>query len=153
MGDQQLPSAFVLKDQRLLGAPPARIFGMLTEPTELAKWWGPHGFTTPEIELDLRVGGSYRYTMQPPEGEAFHLSGNYLEVGPPGRLVFTFRWDEPDPDDRETVVVLSLEAAGEATDVSLTQTGFATEERLALHRNGWADGFERLGQVLQSSDP
>jgi len=152
MDEQHQPSVFVLQDQRLLGAPPARIFSLLTEPTELAKWWGPHGFTTPEIELDLRVGGSYRYTMQPPEGEAFHLSGDFLEVDPPDRLVFTFRWDEPDPDDRETVVVLSLDAAGEATEVSLTQRGFATEDRLALHRNGWADSFDRLGQLLQSSD-
>jgi uncharacterized protein YndB with AHSA1/START domain len=142
------PSGLVLKQQRVLDAPPERIFFLMTEPAELAKWWGPHGFTTPEIELDLNVGGSYRYTMEPPDGEAFHLSGEFLEIDPPGRLVYTFRWEEPDPADRETVVVLSLDAVGEATEVSLSQGEFATEERLALHRDGWADSFEKLGDVI-----
>jgi uncharacterized protein YndB with AHSA1/START domain len=141
---------FVLERARVFDAPAERVFGLLTEPTQLAKWWGPHGFTTPEIQLDLRVGGSYRFTMQPPDGEAFHLSGDFLEIHPPDRLSFTFRWDEPDPDDRETVVVLSLDSLGGSTTVSLTQAEFATEERLELHRSGWADSFEKLDLVLKT---
>ena len=140
----------VLEQARVFDAPTERMFGLLTDPTELAKWWGPHGFTTPEIQLDLRVGGIYRFTMQPPDGEAFHLSGAFLEVHPSDRVSFTFRWDEPDPDDRETVVVLSLDSQGRATKVSLRQAEFATEERLELHRNGWADSFEKLDSVLKS---
>ena len=58
-----------------LDAPPERIFKALTDPAELATWWGPSGFTTPEIELDLSVGGGYRLGMQPPDGELFHLAG------------------------------------------------------------------------------
>jgi uncharacterized protein YndB with AHSA1/START domain len=134
----------------VLEAPPALVFAMLTDPAELATWWGPQGFTTPEIRLDLAVGGSYLFTMQPPDGEAFHLSGEFLEVHPPNRLSFTFRWDEPDPDDRETVVVLSLSPRGTATAVSLSQGGFATEERLELHRNGWSDSFDKLDAVLRA---
>jgi uncharacterized protein YndB with AHSA1/START domain len=88
--------------------------------------------------------------MQPPGGEAFHLSGEFLEVQPPDRLCFTFRWDEPDPNDRETVVLLSLKARGDATAVSLSQGEFATEERLELHRNGWADSFDKLEAVLRT---
>lgn len=141
----------LLRQQRVFEATMERVFEVLTEPTELAKWWGPHGFTTPEIHLDLRVGGSYRLTMQPPDGESFHLSGAFLEVHPPDRLSFTFRWDEPDPDDRETVVVLSLDSAAGATTVSLSQGEFATEGRLDLHREGWADSFDKLDGVLQGS--
>jgi uncharacterized protein YndB with AHSA1/START domain len=81
---------------------------MLTEPLELAKWWGPHGFTIPETQLDLRTGGGYRFTMKPPEGDPFHLAGEFLQIDQPSRLVYTFRWVEPTPDDRETVVTLSL---------------------------------------------
>jgi uncharacterized protein YndB with AHSA1/START domain len=142
------PAGFTLRQERAFHAPPERVFAAFTEPTELAKWWGPHGFTTPEIDLELRVGGNYRFTMQPPDGEPFHLSGEFLDVQRPSRLSFTFRWDEPDPDDRETVVTLSLESAGEATKVSLSQGEFATEGRLELHRGGWADSFEKLGSVL-----
>ena len=145
------PNGLVLKLKHVLDSPPERIFKLLTEPAELAKWWGPHGFTTPEVELDLSVGGRYRFTMQPPEGEAFHLSGEFIEIAPPTRLVYTFCWDEPDPDDRETVVVLSLGAVGDATEVSLSQGEFATDERLALHRSGWADSLEKLGEVIETS--
>ena len=140
----------VLEQGRVFEAPAERIFELLTDPGELSRWWGPHGFTTPEIELDLRVGGSYRFTMQPPDGEAFHLSGAFLEVDPPERLAFTFRWDEPTPDDRETVVVLSLDSRGGATRVALRQAEFATEERLELHRGGWSDSFGKLAAVLTS---
>jgi uncharacterized protein YndB with AHSA1/START domain len=101
---------FVLEQERVFDAPAGRVFGLLTEPTELTKWWGPHGFSTPEVRIDPRVGGSYRFTMQPPDGEAFHLSGEFLEIQPPSALSFTFRWDEPVPDDRETVVELSLDS-------------------------------------------
>ena len=146
-------NALVLELRCLVDAPSERVFGMLTEPAELANWWGPQGFTTPEIELDLSVGGSYRFTMQPPEGEAFHLSGEFLEIDPPNRLSYTFTWEEPVPDDRETVVRLTLGAVGAVgavTEVSLLQGDFATEERLALHRNGWTDAFAKLRGLVGS---
>jgi uncharacterized protein YndB with AHSA1/START domain len=133
-----------------LDAPPERIFRALTEPVELARWWGPQGFTTPEIDLDLHVGGGYRLTMRPPEGEEFHLSGEYLEIQPPDRLVYTFGWEEPDPDDRETVVTLRLDDLRDATELSLSQGEFATEARLALHRDGWTDSFDKLRALIAS---
>ena len=141
-------SGFVLELTCLLEAPSERVFTALTEPAELVKWWGPHGFTTPEAALDLRVGGDYRFSMQPPEGDVFHLSGEFLEIERPARLVYTFRWDEPDPDDRETVVTLTLTPVTGGTEVSLSQGEFATEERLALHRGGWTDSLEKLGELV-----
>jgi uncharacterized protein YndB with AHSA1/START domain len=139
----------VLELKIVVKAPRERIFRMLTEPAALAKWWGPHGFTMPGIDLDLRVGGGYRFTMQPPSGDPFHLSGEFLEIDPPGRLVYTFRYDEPDPDDRETVVTLSLDDVADATEVSLSQGEFATEARLALHRSGWTDSLEKLRELIE----
>ena len=136
--------------KRVLPAPRARVFAACTEPDELAKWWGPHGFTSPSIELDVRVGGSYRIAMQPPDGELFHLSGEFLEVEPPARLAYTFRWEEPDPDDQETIVTLSFADRGDSTEVTFTQRAFATEARRALHEQGWTDGFERLEKALDS---
>jgi uncharacterized protein YndB with AHSA1/START domain len=142
-------AGLVLEQKRAFLALPERVFGMLTGADELATWWGPQGFTTPEVLLDLRVGGRYRFTMQPPDGEAFHLSGEYLEIQPPDRLRFTFRWDEPVPDDRETVVVLSLVSRDRRTLVSLWQGDFATEERLKLHHQGWAESFDKLEVQLR----
>jgi uncharacterized protein YndB with AHSA1/START domain len=139
-----------LEQARVFDAPAQQIFGLLTEPTELVKWWGPHGFATREVHIDLRVGGSLRFTMQGPDGDPFHLSGEFLQVEFPSELKFTFRWDEPVPDDRETVVELTLDSLDGRTTVTLTQGEFATMERLELHRSGWADSFEKLGAVLEA---
>jgi uncharacterized protein YndB with AHSA1/START domain len=140
----------VLDQARWFDAPAERVFELLTEPTELARWWGPHGFTTPEVQIDLRVGGGYRFTMQPPEGQAFHLSGEFLAIEQPTGLRFTFRWDEPVADDRDTLVELSLDSRGARTMLTLTQREFATEERLELHRSGWTDSLEKLSAVLRA---
>ncbi len=120
----------------------------MTAPEELKQWWGPSGFTIPDVEVDLREGGRYRFTMQPPEGEAFHLTGEFREVVPVALLSYTFVWEEPAPDDQETLVTLRLEDTDGATELSLTQGEFATTERLELHRNGWSDGFEKIAALL-----
>jgi uncharacterized protein YndB with AHSA1/START domain len=138
----------VLRLKRILPAPRAAVYRALADPGELAKWWGPRGFTAPSVDFDPRVGGTYRIAMQPPGGDLFYLSGEFREVDPPARLAYTFRWDPPDPDDRQTVVALSLQDRGEGTEVLLTQGGFATEERRALHEEGWTDSLGRLEQVL-----
>lgn len=145
------PSGLLLELRYVVEAPRERVFSMLTEPVEVAKWWGPRGFTTPEAELDLRVGGGYRFSMKPPDGDLFHLAGEFLQIDPPSRLVYTFRWEEPTPDDRETVVTLSLDPVGDATELSLSQGLFATEERLALHRGGWTDSFDKLREVIETA--
>ncbi|MGN6794919.1 MAG: SRPBCC family protein [Streptosporangiaceae bacterium] len=141
----------VLELQWVVNSPRDRIFSALTESAELARWWGPDGYTIAEIDLDVRVGGGYRFTMQPPGGQPFHLSGEFLEIEPPRRLVYTFRYEEPDPDDRQTVVALSLDEVGHATEVSLSHGEFATEARLELHRSGWRDSFEKLSELTESS--
>jgi uncharacterized protein YndB with AHSA1/START domain len=87
------PGELALQMTYVLRAPAARLFRACTEPQELAKWWGPRGFITPTIELDLRVGGRYRFAMQPQEGDLFHLTGEFREVDPPSRLTYTFVWE------------------------------------------------------------
>jgi uncharacterized protein YndB with AHSA1/START domain len=132
----------------VLAFPPAAVYNALTEPGQLANWWGPRGFTAPSVEFDPHVGGSYLIAMQPPEGDRFRLSGEFREVDPPAHLAYTFRWDPPDPDDRETVVELSLQKLDGGTELLLTQGEFATQARLALHEGGWAESLERLKQML-----
>jgi uncharacterized protein YndB with AHSA1/START domain len=139
-----------LQLDRVLPAPRSRVFSACIEPADLSQWWGPHGFTTPEVDLDLRVGGGYRFGMQPPDGELFHLAGEFREIEPPARLVYTFRWEEPDPDDRETVVTMSLNDWGDSTEVVVVQSGFATEARRALHVDGWTDSLDRLHALMSS---
>jgi len=125
---------------------------MMSEPERVAEWFGPQDFSVPSVELDARVGGKYRLTMQPPEGDAFSLFGEFREVDPDRRLVYTFRYDPPDPIDPEMVVVVSLRDLGESTEVALDQGPFATEARRTLHENGWTDSLDRLGELLATQE-
>jgi uncharacterized protein YndB with AHSA1/START domain len=143
-------NGLVLRIERVLPAPRAAVYRALTNPEELREWWGPRGFTTPEVDFDPQVGGSYRIAMQPPEGDLFHLTGNFQDVDAPARLAFSFRWNPPDPDDRETLATLTLEEQGRETAIRLVQGEFATEERLALHEAGWGESFERLEALLRN---
>ena len=136
---------------RLLPAPRPLVYAAFTDADELAKWWGPEGFTIPSLDFDPRVGARYKIEMQPPEGDSFFLTGEFREVDPPARLAFTFVWDPPDADDVETQVALSFRDLGESTEVDFTQGTFSTEPRLALHRDGWTDSFDKLERLLRRS--
>ncbi len=139
-----------LEMMRVLPATRSVVFEAFSDPNELAKWWGPQGFTSPSMEFDPRVGGTYRIEMQPPEGDPFYLTGEFREVDPPARLAYTFVYDDPDPDDVETVVTLSFRDLGESTGVAFTQGRFKTEARCALHRDGWTDSFDRLEELISA---
>jgi uncharacterized protein YndB with AHSA1/START domain len=137
-----------LRLERVLPVAPERVFAAFVEPDLLADWWGPAGFTSPSVELDLRPGGRFRIAMQPPDGELFHLRGKFREIEPPHRLAYTFEWEEPDPDDRETLVTLTFEPVPAGTRVQLDQGVFATEARYALHEAGWRETLDRLEASL-----
>ena len=142
-------SGLTLRLERTLAAAPDELFAACVEPEQLAEWWGPAGFTSPSIELDVRPGGRYRIAMQPPDADLFHLRGEFVAVDRPRRLSYTFVWEPPDPDDQETLVVLTFVATEGGTELTLEQGEFATEARYELHRSGWTDGLERLAAHLE----
>jgi uncharacterized protein YndB with AHSA1/START domain len=138
-----------LEFKRVLPAAPPEVFRLFADPDELAKWWGPAGFSVPSLDFNPAVGSSYRIEMQPPEGDAFYLTGEFREVDPPTRLSFTFVWEPPDPDDVETLVELSFREADDATEVDFKQGTFKTEERRELHRSGWGESFEKVEAIVR----
>jgi uncharacterized protein YndB with AHSA1/START domain len=141
-------NGLALELRRVLPAAPPEVFRLFSDADELAKWWGPAGFSVPSLDFNPAVGSSYRIEMQPPEGDAFYLTGEFREVDPPTRLSFTFVWEPADPDDVETLVELSFRADGDSTEVDFRQGPFKTEERRELHRNGWGDSFEKLEAIV-----
>jgi uncharacterized protein YndB with AHSA1/START domain len=139
-----------LEITRVLPAPPAIVFAAFSDARQLARWWGPKGFTAPNLDFDPRVGATYRIEMQPPDGERFYLTGQVREVDPPSRLAFSFVWEEPDPDDVETEVTLSFRSRDQSTEVALEQGPFKTEPRRELHHDGWTDSFDKLERLIAS---
>lgn len=133
---------------RTLPAAREEVWRAMTDPGMLPEWFGPRGFSSRAVEFEPRVGEKFRISMQPREGEPFHVYGEFREVEAPSGLSYTFIYDRPDPDDRETVVTLSLVDRGPQTEVTFAQGEFATPERLQLHREGWTDSLERLEELL-----
>jgi uncharacterized protein YndB with AHSA1/START domain len=114
----------------------------------LRNWFGPAGFTVPKLRFDPVGGAEYRLSMKPPEGEIFHIRGSFRVVEAPRRLAYTFVYEEPDPDDRETLVSLTFEPADSGTCLVLDQGPFETEPRRQLHRVGWTETLGRLTRHL-----
>jgi uncharacterized protein YndB with AHSA1/START domain len=133
---------------RVLPVETIRLFAAVDDPAELRKWFGPKGFGVGSIDFDPRIGGTYRIEMQPPDGDSFYLGGEFRHVDPPSRLAFTFAYEDPDPDDVETVVELRFRARGESTELAFTQGPFRTDARRELHRAGWTDSFDKLAQII-----
>lgn len=79
---------------RVFDAPRVLVFTAWTDPEHMAQWWGPHGFTNPVCEMDVRPGGAHRIVMRGPDGVEYPIKGVYLEVVEPERLVMTLDCSE-----------------------------------------------------------
>jgi uncharacterized protein YndB with AHSA1/START domain len=147
-GKERRAGWMTLEMKRILPAAPSVVFAAFTDPDELRKWWGPKGFNVRSLDFEPEVGRTFRIEMQPPDGEAFHLTGTFLVVEPPAHLACTFIWEDPDPDDVETEVDLAFREVNGSTEVELQQGEFKTEARYSLHHDGWSDSFEKLERLL-----
>lgn len=74
---------------REFDAPRELVFKAWTDPIHLAQWWGPKGFTNPVCEWDVRHGGKIYDVMRAPNGQDFPMGGEFCEIAPPGKLVFS----------------------------------------------------------------
>jgi len=138
-----------LKFSRTFKADLEVVFKALTHPDVIKKWFGPHGYSCPVVEVDLRVGGSYHIEMKPPEGGIIKLNGVYTIVNPPNALAYTWQWDEPDAV--ETLAKVRFHRSGDGTKVLAEQGEFASEESKEGHRLGWYASFERLDEVVRTT--
>ena len=136
--------------KRRYRAPRERVFRAFTDPAELTRWFSPsEDIATDVIDLELRAGGVYRFGFHLPGGAVDYVLGTFEEVSPPGRLVFTWTWAEPDPHAGiETLVTVEFIEHGDETEVVVTHDRFPNEETRARHDAGWQGTFDRLAKLL-----
>ena len=82
-------SKYDLNLTRILDAPRALVFKAWTDPKQVQQWWGPACFTNPVCEIDPRPGGAMRIHMRGPDGTIYPMTGRYIELVEPERIVFT----------------------------------------------------------------
>jgi len=144
-----LPSEREMVMTRVFDAPARLVFDAWTKPEHLPHWFGPHGWTMPVCEVDLRPGGAYRFVMRKEDGTEMIMRGVYHEVSPPGRLVSSEYYDEwPDNALHNTLV---LEEHDGKTTLTATSVFDSLEMREAWSgaKEGARESFERLDEHLK----
>ncbi len=137
---------------RVFDAPRDLVFRAWTERERAAQWWGPEGFTTPHLEMDVRPGGAWRKCMRSPEGKDYWRWGVYREVVPPERLVFTYVTDDPHSmPGVETLVTVTFAEQGAKTRLTLRQTLFDTVASRDAHEGGWTSCMTRFAGYLAAA--
>ena len=147
------PSDREITITRLFDSPMRLVFEAMTKPEHVRKWWGilDERYAVTVCEIDLRVGGSWRFVGRGPEGQfpAFH--GVYREIDPPRRLVYTEIF-EPFPDV-ESVVTQVLSEEGGKTRLTITSLYPSLEVRDMVLQTGMERGaalsYDRLDDVAR----
>jgi len=129
---------------RIIDAPRELVFKAWTEPEQVAKWWGPDGFTAPVVELDPRPGGALRVDMQGPDGVVYPNTGEFLEVVEPERLVVTTRLLDGDGNVLvEDVNTITFEDEGGKTKVTVHARVIKATPEAAEALEGMDDGWNQ----------
>ena len=140
------PSEREIVLRRSFGAPAAVVWDVITKPEHVRQWYGCGTMTMALCEIDLQVGGRWRYLLRMPDGSEHGFHGVYQEIEPPRRLVSTEVY-EPFPD-AEAVVTVTLDERDGRTDLTST-IRHATKEARDGHLNsgmeqGAGESYRRL---------
>ncbi len=137
---------------RVFDAPRALVFEAWTKPEYLARWWGPHHFTNPVCEVDLRPGGALLIHMRGPDGIVYPMTGVFQEIVPLERLVFT---STPQVGVLKVLTTVTFEERGGKTTVTVEakvlEATAAASRMLDGMEAGWSQSLERLGDLVQGS--
>jgi uncharacterized protein YndB with AHSA1/START domain len=153
MAEQPLPDParrHGLTITRVFDAPRERVWREWTEPERFADWYGGPDADVPiaTVAMDVRPGGAWRATMfAGPERREIRWTGEYREVAPPERLVFTVS-DRPGEDDGELVIVVLTDLGDGRTEMVLEQHGTLPPAVYDAARNGWGAFFDRMAERL-----
>jgi uncharacterized protein YndB with AHSA1/START domain len=134
--------AGALEVTQRIEAPPEVVFSYLTDSTRFVQWMGTGA------ELDCRPGGRYRIMV-----DQYVASGEYLEVDPPRRLLFTWGWEgHPTVPSGSTTVEITLTPQQGATLLRLRHLGLPDQDARAQHEDGWKGYTGQLAERLSAGD-
>ena len=132
---------------RAFDAPADRVFDAWTTPEQVRQWWGSEEAPLVVCEIDLKVGGAWRYVVGYPEGKELAWHGTYHEIERPGRLVYTEVW-EPFPD-AESMNTMTLTEQDGTTTLSVTVLHASKENRDGHLDSGMETGMQLVLDQLE----
>lgn len=145
--------------ERVFDAPVDLIWQMWTDPEHFKKWYGPHGFSVPVAEMDLKLGGKHLICMEmktPDRHMEMWTTGEYTEIVPNRRLVFTSSPSDaqgnitemPEQGMVTTTVTVELEVVDGKTKMIMTHAGMPMGQEGAA--GGWNQAFDKLSEYIQT---
>jgi uncharacterized protein YndB with AHSA1/START domain len=134
-------------------APRSLVFEAFTQPEHLKRWWGRRGSTLSVCEVDLRLGGEWRFVTRGPKGHENPFRGEYREITPPERLVYTFVYDVEGAREHPGLVTdVFNEQSRRTTTLVETMLFPSREERDGVLQSGMKEGaaetLDRLAELL-----
>lgn len=139
--------------QRVLRAPAERIYRAFLDPAAMCKWLPPHGFTGAVQQMDAVVGGQYRMSFTHfGSGHTHSFGGEYLQLEPAQKLVYTARFDDPNlPGQMQTTVLLRSVFCG--TELQIEQQGIPEMIPAEACIMGWQESLQLLQQLVEPEIP
>ncbi|HEX8407820.1 MAG TPA: SRPBCC family protein [Thermoanaerobaculia bacterium] len=145
--------ASTIRLHRVLTAKPERVYRAFLNPEAMAKWLPPHGFTGTVHEMHAEVGGTYRMSFTNfSSGNSHSFGGQYVELVPSEKIVYTDRFDDPNlPGEMRTTVTLKPVSCG--TDLSIVQEGVPEVIPAEMCYLGWQESLDQLAQLVNPEIP
>jgi uncharacterized protein YndB with AHSA1/START domain len=148
----------MLSQTRVIRAPRARVYEAWTNPETMKQWFGPSAMRTPNVSLDVRVGGAYRIEFAPNQqapsddhdcgGTNTAAFGQYTQIVP--NQLLQFSWSSNWQPGEDSLVTVSLKDVDGGTELTILHENFNTEESRDAHNNGWAGSFDKLARILEA---
>lgn len=139
--------------QRVLRAPPERVYRAFLDADALVKWIPPHGFTGKVHELDARVGGKYRMSFTNfSAGQTHAFGGTYLELVPNELIRHTDEFDDPNLPG-ELMVTITLKPVLCGTEINIVQEGIPDVIPPEMCHLGWQESLSLLALLVEPNIP
>jgi uncharacterized protein YndB with AHSA1/START domain len=134
---------------RVFDAPRHLVWDAFTRPELLKRWFGPRGWALVVCEVDLRVGGGFRFVLRGPEGQQMGMRGVYREIVPPERSVHMESYDDYPGESQVTAVFVEQ---GGKTTLTATVLYPSREVRDIVLQSGMehgaAESYDKLAELL-----
>jgi len=145
-----LPSDRQILVTREFDAPRRLVWRAYTEPELIKRWWAGEKGKVTSVEVDLRVGGRWRYVMEADGGFEVAFHGDYREIVEPERLVNTEAFEGiPEPDENAALVTATFNEKGEHTFLEVLIESKTKEGRDAIVGSGMESGMQQSYDALE----
>ena len=136
---------------RTYAATPATVYAAWTTAEHMRQWLRPSvEFSHTLLEVNLKVGGTYRIGFKSPEGVIDVVAGEFLEIVPNERLAFSWTWEEPNEfAGIKTLVTVEFHAHASGTQLTLIQERFSEESMKERHMQGWTGSLNLLHGTVE----